>query len=219
MKKSGKATTLLVQGVYNLFFISMLEWKKNRKGFTLIELLVVLGIIGLLTTLSVVAVRTARTKSKISKAKHDIDQIYKAISMMSNDTGYWPNHQTVDTVCATCSNNELCGPDLNGNDCATGGLDDEVAGIILDDSGSPYSNWSGPYMPSMPEDPWGREYFFDTDYAVKNTDGTPCDGLSVPVDCRYAVVIGSYGPDQEGRPSEDSTAGAFGGDDVIKVIR
>lgn len=196
----------------------MISIKKNKQGFSLMELLVVLGIIGLLSTLSMAIVGEARERSKISSAQHDIDQLYKAITMMANDTGQWPGHQSADVICAGCNNNEICGPDINSNDCAAGGLDDEVSGITQNDTGTPYANWSGPYMLSMPEDPWGYEYFFDTDYAIKNTDGTPCDGGVVPVDCREAVVVGSYGPDRLGRPT-NGTAGAYGGDDVIKVIK
>lgn len=196
----------------------MFNFKNNNKAFSLIELLVVIGIIGLLTTLSVVMVGVAREKSKIASAQHDIDQIYKAIVMMSNDTGTWPGHQTADVICANCVNNEICGPDVNSLDCIAGGLGDGVSGITENDGATPYSNWNGPYMPRMPEDPWGYEYFFDTDYAVKNTELTPCDGGTVPLDCREAVVVGSYGPDREGRPT-NGTAGAYGGDDIIKVIK
>jgi hypothetical protein len=67
-------------------------------------------------------------------------------------------------------------------------------------------------MNVMPMDPWGNEYFFDTDYEVDNTTDAPCDGGIVPADCYLAVVVGSYGPDGVGN-------GLYNGDDIIKIIK
>jgi general secretion pathway protein G len=178
--------------------------KKNR-GFTLIELLVVIGIMGVLMTIAVVAVNYARAQARESNAVQEIDQIYKAISMLALDTNQWPSHQIIDTVCSDLpggcpANNEIC-----GDGCALS-LSDPGAGI-RDTDGS-FSGWSGPYMKRMPVDPWGNEYFFDTDYQVKVLDNTPC-GLSAS--CYDVVVIGSYGPDGEG--NNDYTE-----DDIIKII-
>jgi len=199
---------------------------KTNKGFTLIELLVTLAIIGLLATLSMAGVNYARQKAKIAKAQHEINQIYKAIGMFTTDTGVWPNHQQYNTVCSDLpggcpANNELCGPDVNGVTCVTGGVDGGVMGIILDDSGNPYDNWNGPYMPRMPVDAWNHEYFFDSDYFI-HLDGTPChDDL---ISCIGAVVIGSYGPDGIGDIANalnesNNTMGAGNQDDIIKIIK
>jgi prepilin-type N-terminal cleavage/methylation domain-containing protein len=187
----------------------------DKKAFTLIELLVVLGIIALLTTLSMVGVRIARDKAKVAKALHDIDQIHKAISMLATDSGQWPGHQAAEVSCgAGCAaNNEICGLDANSVACANG-LEDEISGIMVDDTGTPFSNWAGPYMRSIPLDPWNHEYFFDTDYNIQ-ADGSPCNGSP---GCVSVVVVGSYGPDGLGRPTGASPP-AYGEDDIIKIIK
>lgn len=180
--------------------------KNSNIGFTLIELLVVIAIIGLLSTLAVTAVNSARIKAKTAEAEHEIKLIYDAIARLANDTGEWPNHQSIDTVCDVgCpSNNELCGPDAGGGNCPGKSLSDDDAGLTQNDVSIPYSAWSGPYMNSMPLDPWEREYFFDTDYEV-NAAGEPSPGGA------KAVVIGSYGPNEQGKNDYDS-------DDIIKII-
>ncbi len=63
-----------------------IAFSKNKGGFTLIELLMVISIVGLLVTLVMISVKVATFKAKISNAKHDIDQIFKAITLMQNDT-------------------------------------------------------------------------------------------------------------------------------------
>jgi len=185
--------------------------RNKEEGFTLVELLVVIAIIGLLTTLSVAAVKTAKAKANIAKALHDADVISQAIQTLGNDTFQWPGHQRVGEV-ATTTNNEICGTDLSGDDCGARTLEAGTSGLIANDSGVPFSGWTGPYLPSLPIDAWGRQYFFDTDYSVDiNNEPCGCEGGG----CSDAVVVGSYGPDGEGVPDG---AGAYGCDDIIKIL-
>jgi general secretion pathway protein G len=170
---------------------------KHSAGFTLIELLVVIGIIGLLSTLVVVQVKTARQKAKIAKAQHDIDVIATAILALGTDTGQWPGHQDAGEV-NNSNGNEICGDGCNF------GLSANQAGIVATDGS--YNGWSGPYMRSIGLDPWGNEYFFDTDYQV-TADGQPCS--TAP--CQMAAVVGSYGPDGVGNNQYTS-------DDIIKIL-
>lgn len=173
---------------------------KSLKGFTLIELLVVIAIIGILSTLAMVAVGYARGLAKIAKAQNETDELYKAITTMSNDTGFWPGHQAVDAINAG-TGNEIC-----GDGCAFG-LGAPESGLQATDG--VYENWSGPYIAAVPLDAWGHEYFFDTDYRVVDATNAPCaDAASGCVD---AVVVGSYGPDGIGN-------NLYNADDVIKVI-
>ncbi len=157
------------------------------RGFTIVELLVVMAIIGILATLSVMGYNYARNYAKTTKAEHDINKIHQAIEMLANDTGVWPGHQEINKV-NNGSNNEIC-----FNDCVYG-IADAQAGITANDGS--YLYWAGPYMEIIPDDPWGNEYFFDTDYDV--------DGDTV-------VVVGSYGPNGVGNNQYDD-------DDVIKII-
>jgi len=168
--------------------------KLYKKGFTLIELLVVIAIIGILSTLAVTAVQVARAKAKLAKAAREVSQIVTALKMLENDTGYWPGHQEVDVMTngiAAGDNNEICG------DGCSYSISSGYAGLSEDDISEPYENWSGPYMVNIPPDPWGNEYFFDTDY------DHPEYG--------WSVVVGSYGPDGIGNNQYNS-------DDIIKKI-
>jgi prepilin-type N-terminal cleavage/methylation domain-containing protein len=195
------------------------EFQKNQAGFTLIELLTTIAIIGLLATLAMIAVGVARERAKISNAQHDIDQIFKALTLMHNDTGQWPGHQAINQACApTCAaNNEFCGPDLAGQDCVGKGMGDASAGLLLNDTTTPYPQWSGPYLKDyLLTDPWGREYFFDTDYSV-DAGEMPCGCDGIPAACHDVAVIGSYGPDGLGKPISGGS-GAYGCDDVILVV-
>jgi prepilin-type N-terminal cleavage/methylation domain-containing protein len=186
--------------------------KKSLKGFTLIELLVVIAIIGVLATMSTAAVNIAKNKARIAKAQNDIDEIYKAIASMGNDTNFWPKHQALGEVCTVgCAANKICGADADAVACATG-LSAPSSGIIASDG--LFGGWSGPYMNQIPLDSWNHEYFFDTKYRIKNSDNTPCNDAE-PL-CHDVVAVGSYGPDgRENRLADPY----YGEDDIIKIIR
>jgi hypothetical protein len=55
-------------------------------------------------------------------------------------------------------------------------------------------------MQDVPKDPWGNDYFFDTDYDLEPGGGT-----------NWAVVLGSYGP-------SNPTMDQYGPDVVIYTI-
>jgi len=166
---------------------------RELSGFTLVEVLVVIAIIGLLSTLTTVAVSRAREKAKITKAKHDVDVIYTAIGQLMVDTNEWPGHQTPEAV-------------NNGSSNEVWDLTIGEAGIAATDG--LYTNWGGPYMLNIKPDPWGNNYFFDTDYSV-NSDFNPCAGGS---GCHDVVAVGSFGPNGQGRNDYDS-------DDIIKIVK
>ena len=169
---------------------------KKGAGFTLIELLVVIAIIGILSTLALTAVSLARGKAKVAKARQEVDQIVTALKFLENDAGEWPGHQPIDVMCGNLPggcppDNEIC-----SDGCAYG-IASGYAGLAADDTDTPYTNWNGPYMLNIPLDPWGNEYFFDTDYNYSGFGDV--------------VVVGSYGSNGEGNNLYDS-------DDIIKVI-
>lgn len=159
--------------------------KKNCRGFTLLELLIVIAIIGILVSIILISTNTAREKARIAKAKADCRAIYNAIIMLESDTEQWPGHKEAWEVEIGIPNNEIC------DDGCIIKFSDPEAGLAADDlSPNEYPGWNGPYISaSQLVDPWGSEYFFDTDYVG-------AEGL--------AVVIGSYGPNGAGLNLYDS---------------
>jgi len=155
---------------------------KSANAFSLIEILVVISIIAVLSTLAVVSMQYAKTASKIAKARHDVDAIVLAMKLLENDTGQWPGHQDVDDVTSSGSN-EIWD------------LAEDRAGLVATDGDFP--GWNGPYMASIPLDPWGNRYFYDSDYRIGGVN---------------RVVIGSFGPNGVGQNVYDS-------DDIYKVLR
>lgn len=169
--------------------------KKSGVGFTLIELLIVIAIIGIISSIVLVSLGSAREKARIAVAKEETRQILNAIIMLESDTEQWPGHKTSYEL-EIGGDNEICsdGCSLSLSDCE--------AGLVCDDSADPYPNWKGPYLSTV-VDPWGNEYFLDTDY-----DYNAHQGLAEE---KWVAVIGSYGPDGEG-------LNQYGTDDVIYVI-
>jgi len=151
---------------------------KYSGGFTLLELIVNVAIIGILAAIAIPAYINFRDKAKIAQAKSYLHTIQLAIEQLANDTEKWPGPQNVGVTA----------------DKEIWDLSKDEAGLVKTNGGFP--NWRGPYMQSVPKDPWGSNYFFDPDYYVKGV--------------KYAA-IGSFGPNQCCRNQYDS-------DDVILLM-
>lgn len=147
-------------------------------GFTLIEIIVNLTIIGILLAIAIPAYTIFKDKANSAKAKSDLRAVQIAIELLASDTEKWPGPNSVGVT----ANQEVW--DLNSSD----------AGLVTATSGFP--NWNGPYVQSVPKDPWGSDYFFDPDYKIGGVN--------------YAVV-GSFGPNKVGKNIYDS-------DDVYLIL-
>ena len=165
----------------------MIFRRAEKGGFSLIELLVVIGIIALLSTIVTAAVNEARKKARLVAAQKTLRELRTAVAMLENDTGQWPMHNPIDYV--------LSG---GGGNNERWNLDDADVGLVQTDGNFP--NWNGPYIKDVSEDPWGNDYFYDTDYDIDPGAGT-----------RNVTVIGSFGPNGVGQNIYDS-------DNVIEIL-
>jgi general secretion pathway protein G len=119
-------------------------------GFTLIELMVVILIIGLLATIVVQNLRSATDKAKRVKAQADISQLKSGLDRYYLDAGGYPTSDQ----------------GLNALVAAPG-------------SGNIPHDWQGPYIEKVPPDPWGNQYFYQSDgnnYTLKSFGADGVEG-------------------------------------------
>ena len=115
----------------------------NQDGFTLIEIMVVILILGLLATIVVQSLRGAADKAKRTKAQADIAEFKTALDRFYLDNGYYP---TTDQGLPS-----LVSPPTSGR--------------------IPSNYESGGYIERVPRDPWGSNYFYQSDgnaYVLKS---------------------------------------------------
>jgi general secretion pathway protein G len=150
----------------------------EESGFTLLELIVNIGIIAILTAIAIPAYIDFRDKARIAQAKSDLYNIRIAMEQLANDTEKWPGPQAVGIT----ANQEVWD------------LSKKSAGLVATDGNFP--NWRGPYMNSVPTDPWGSNYYFDPDYYIGG---------------KMYAAIGSFGPNKCCKNAYDS-------DDVVLTL-
>jgi general secretion pathway protein G len=123
--------------------MAMKSRRYNQDGFTLIEIMVVILILGLLATIVVQSLRGAADKAKKTKAQADLAEIKTALDRYYLDNGFYPTTDQGLTA--------LVSPPTSGR--------------------TPANYESGGYIERLPTDPWGNQYFFQSDgnsYALKS---------------------------------------------------
>lgn len=145
---------------------------KNRNGFTAIEISITVAIIGMLATLGTLSVIKSMNIARTKQAETELQMIAAAALQLAWDTGKWPNGAWRNQ--GASGENEL----WNLKEC----------GLTSTNSGE-YADWEGPYYEGPFTDPWGNDYFFDSDYRVGNVN---------------RIAVGSFGPSGTGRTAYDA---------------
>ncbi len=153
---------------------------RHSGGFTLLEIIVNIAIIAILVAIAIPAYTSFKDKANTAKAKSDLRAIQNAVELLASDTEKWPGGIGVGLI----------------NKKKISDLSKKASGLITEDS-KKFPNWAGPYIESIPKDPWDRDYFFEGDYKISGT--------------KYAV-LGSYGP------IEKNGKKLVSDDDVILIL-
>jgi general secretion pathway protein G len=124
---------------------SGLKTRRNR-GFTLIEILLVILLLGLLATVLIVSLGGTRESSEKKTCKLIVENtIPFAMERYYFDIHHYPSEEE-------------------------GGIKAlvEKPQFSNEDDGK---NWSGPYLPSVPKDPWGHEFHYEVVTATGGDTG------------------------------------------------
>lgn len=116
---------------------------RDQDGFTLIEIMVVILIIGLLALMVVPRLRGVADRAKRTKAQADIQELKQALDRYYLDNGSYPT------------------------------TDQGLQALVTPPSGGrlPSNYEQGGYIEKLPNDPWGNQYFYQSDgstYALKS---------------------------------------------------
>ncbi len=161
-------------------------------GFTLIELLVVISIVSLLSSIVLSSLNTARAKARDARRIADIKEIQKALEMVFNNTGGYPN---------------------NGRASSGGGPANCWSWDVSNQTRSfTPAGFLGEAMPNPPHDPTGTDcngywyHYFPAGYfgspanpascAGRNNQGMYVLGINATMESVVGHMPGSPGPDQ-----------------------
>lgn len=116
---------------------------RDQDGFTLIEIMVVILIIGLLALMVVPRLRGVADRAKRTKAQADIQELKQALDRYYLDNGSYPT------------------------------TDQGLQALVTPPTGgrTPSNYEQGGYIEKLPNDPWGNQYFYQSDgstYALKS---------------------------------------------------
>ncbi len=167
----------------------------TRSGFTLTELLIVMAILVLLVSLVGPRLLGSKKKADISAVKTQIGLFQSSLERYALDMNKFPS--TEEGLAALVEKPSADGASTSQNV----ELGDE------EDADEGGSDWGGPYIKSLPKDPWGKAYKYE--FPPTHSKGEEPD-------------IWSYGPDGEENTDDDivswkggSKSGTGGSGDVL----
>lgn len=173
---------------------------KNTRpnGFSLFEILIAVAIVAILAVAVGVPVAKNLNQGKVARAQSDAQVIGNAILDFYKDVGQWPAQTDADAnpeAFRLVGNYELGGGNKGisrGTDKALGSNTWNSFGtpstlteqLIRNRTGNTYPlykpsekphtdpGWNGPYMDSIPLDPWGRPYVVNIGFALPTVSGS-----------------------------------------------
>ncbi|MBI4137115.1 type II secretion system protein GspG [Candidatus Roizmanbacteria bacterium] len=166
-----------------------------NRGFTLTELLVVVSIISLLAAASLTGAITINRRAQALHIAQDMLSIKQAWETWVTDGGVpYPDEQNYPSHTINAAN--FCDDEPYISETDLFADDDRLRNNTFYDRDV---NWNGPYMDSVPTDPWGREYRYDNDVASVfdncSAGTTPWDGANVFL--TWCAGVG--GPNENGQ--------------------
>ena len=211
--------------------------KRHNTGFTLLEIIIAVALVAIMAVAIAPPLIKNLNEGKMARAQSDAQTIGNAVISFYKDTGIWPFQNDADAafdLTRLAGNASLGGGNTGiprGAAGVTGGGNWDSygqAGTLINalirnatdtvdplyvESNNPnvVPGWNGPYLDSVPLDPWGNPFVMNLRY------GNPgvTDYLS------HTVMVISAGPDglfnttfQDAVHNE-----VVGGDDIAFVIR
>jgi prepilin-type N-terminal cleavage/methylation domain-containing protein len=198
----------------------MRHWRGNTEaGFTLVEILVAVAILAILSaTLSPLVIKYVNDGRR-ARALSDSQTIGQAILAFQVDTGLWPVSddgtltdagelsRLVGLPAAEISNANIPGGSGGSTGAWQSGGAGGTAGALEDhlifnqdaDTNPLYPTsatppdppgWNGPYLKSVPQDPWGNPFVCNVRYLTNANVG----GVTTAEAARHAVMCLSAGP-------------------------
>jgi general secretion pathway protein G len=186
-----------------------MRFPRTSGGFTLIELLVVIAIIGILAAIALAALGQSRVQAQIVRTQSELRQIKTSIVRLELDTQKSAGGCPVGVYAG--SGNEFSLSSLRAG-LWTAPTNFSVYGVCQW-TAADAANWKGPYM-NTPTDPWGNEYYYDSDYYPYQDNGGACTN-PYPPGVAFSVVV-SGGPN--GVNGGASAGGPYDCDDIFLIL-
>lgn len=162
-----------------------LRQTSDNKGFTLVEVVVVIAVVALLAAIMTPLIAKNIDDSKLARAANETEVISAALGSFYKDVGRWPTRNAAGAfnsanilVSGTTATTAIASGTSNGWDSntATAGIDFINDHLLTNAIGYPTTGpaaWDGPYLDTVPLDPWGSPYLVNTQatFGAAGTNG------------------------------------------------
>ena len=214
--------------------VSSMFPKRSDRGFTLIEVIIAVALVAVMAAVIYPPMIRNLREGKTTRCKSDAQTIGLAIMEFYRDVGAWPVAESADPVDRLVGNDRLGGGNAGiarGSQSVPGSDQWAISGTPstlsahlirnrsaavdtlwrITDNPAEAPGWHGPYLNSVPLDPWGRPYVINIRYGQAAVTGT----LSENYD-RHNMMVLSAGPNGlfETILSNADFDESIGGDDI-----